>query len=257
MRFPTLTIESGGRRAKGRAFSVHLLAHLVAERGPNQERRPSWIALFGSEPETRAVVANLRAGKNARADGDTFQIPKRLPLRWTPQSVPGGIVTVAYLPALFHLEPAGPPSDSVQFVFAPPLWWIEALAAELRSEFGDDAPDAARAALFAAYLDRRSPLPLLHHLRFHLALFRALTDDDGPLSPPTPEAHQSFRAIGLDAPLRVSLSQSDLSEVVICETHRFQQEELRRGQTRIPAGGRILPFPAAPATQLRLDFAVA
>lgn len=257
MKFPTLSIDSGGRRAKGRAFSVHLLAHLAAELGPNRERRPSWIALFGSESETRAVLANLRAGKYARADGDVFQIPKRWPLRWTFQAVPGGIVTVAYLPELFHLEPATPPSESIDFVFVPPLWWIEAQAESLRAEFGDDAPEAARAALFAAFLDRRSPLPLLHHLRFHLSLYRALTHEDGPLCPPTPETRESFRAIGLDTPLRVSLSQSTLSEIVISETTSFQQEELRRGKTRVPADCRILPFPAAPATQLRLDFAVA
>ncbi|HXU46618.1 MAG TPA: hypothetical protein VN783_13915 [Thermoanaerobaculia bacterium] len=262
MDFPKITIAPGAaslRRRKGREFSVYLLAYTVAERGPSREIRPGWIGLFGSEAETRAVVSNLRAGRVAGAGGETFSLPQRWPLRWTSQPVPGGLVTVAYLPSLFHLEPTGPPlGSSVRFDFAPPLWWIEAQADGLRADFGDDAPDAARAALFAAFLDRRSPLPLLADLRFQLALFRALRDVDELLLDlsDVPTAAR-FRQIGLDPPLTVSLEQTQLAEIVIRETTRFHREELRHGQARIAADRRILPFPDPSPRQLRLDFAVA
>jgi hypothetical protein len=48
--------------------------------------------------------------------------------------VPGGVVTVAYLPELFHLEPARPDEDPVRFVLAPDERWLEAQTALWRKE---------------------------------------------------------------------------------------------------------------------------
>ena len=58
---------------------------------------------------------------------------------------------VATFYTMFHLEPVGPLPQEVRFVFAPPSWWIEEQAEALAAEFGEDAPDVARAALFCAY----------------------------------------------------------------------------------------------------------
>jgi hypothetical protein len=184
--------------------------------------------------------------------------------RWaSPQRVPGGVVTIAYLPELFHLEPVAVGGGPVRFIFAPPSWWIEEQAALLAPEFGEEAPDAARAALFAAYLDRRTPLPIVHDLRFHLQLFRAAREASW-IEPfaDRPSASDELVAsgietLGLDSPLACDVDPETLSAFLIEQTALFHKEQTRHAQTRLPAGGRILPFPASPATQLRLDFALA
>ena len=178
----TVTLEAPpGKRgsAKTRIFSVHLLGFLTADSlwtsgGDGSVQRPIWLAFFGSESETRPFTANLRAGRRARAGGDLLELPVGAH-RWVPpQKVPTGVISVAYLPELFDLEPgSGPLADPVRFVFAPPRWWVDKEAADLASEFGEDAPEAARAALFCAFLDRRCPIPLVHDLHFHLQVYRA------------------------------------------------------------------------------------
>jgi len=186
MEFPAFKIEREGKKdpaRKTRVFETRLLGYLAADSLWEAPRagdllRPVWLAYLGTERETHPFTANLRGGARARAAGDTFQIPKRAPYRWSTQKVPGGLVTVAYLPELFHLEPALPFADDVRFILAPPRWWVDEQAAQLAPEFGEDAPDVARAALFCAFLDRRTALPLVHDLRFHLQLYRAALATD-------------------------------------------------------------------------------
>jgi hypothetical protein len=154
-----------------------------------------------------------------------------------------------------------PAAEEVRFVFAPPAWWVADQAEALEPEFGEDALEAARAALFCAYLDRRTPLPLVHDLRFHRQLYRAALAADW-----THEASEWSEAVlrgrgaeacGLTAPVAVSVGSDELSEFLIEQTSLYHQEEVRRGKTRIAAGRRLLPYPGTAAAQLRLDFAVA
>jgi hypothetical protein len=226
-------------------------------------RRPVWIAYAGTELESQPFTANLRDGRKAGSGNDVLEIPKRSGHRFSVQKVPGGLITAAYLPELFDLEPAKTHAGSVRFLFAPPRWWISAQAATLASDFGDQAHDAARAALFCAFLDRRTPLPLVHDLRFHLQLYRAFLTQ--------PWMHRlvpsrlggevlvgrGAEGVGLDAPLAVSIAEPTLTAFLIQQTSLYHQEEIRRGKTRIPAGGRLLPYPAEASGQLRLDFALA
>jgi hypothetical protein len=270
MAFPALTIEASSpdSSTKTRTFSVHLLGYLAADSlwepgGNASTERPVWVAYFGTERESHPFTANFRVGRKARTQNDyVFDLPRRAPHRWSAQKVPGGVVTVAYIPALFHLEPSGPLGDDVRFVFAPPRWWVDEQAGEL-AELGEDARDTARAALFCAYLDRRTPLPLVHDLRFHLQVYRAALASGwvhrlaGGRREGVVLAGRGAEAAGLDAPLACRVGQTTLAEFLVEQTSLYHQEEIRRGTTRFATGGRLLPYPPEAPAQLCLDFAVA
>ncbi len=269
--FPTLALERQEGRGKGRktrSFAVRLLGYLTADRlwdapaaGPAVH--PVWIAYFGTDGESGPFTANFRVGREARTRNERFRIPKKAAHRWTAAKVPGGVVTVGYLPELFHLEPPGPFVDrEVRFVLAPARGWLAEQAEALAAELGEDAPDAARAALFAAYLDRRTPLPLLRDLRFHLRLYRAALEQPWVLRPGESRTYAPLyaagvEAAGLDHPLAVSASQEALAEFLVEQTTLYHREEARHGTTRFAADRRLLPCPATAPVQLRLDLAVA
>jgi hypothetical protein len=263
-----LAVGRKKKGAKSRAFSVQLLGYLLADSLWESKRtggalQPVWVAYLGTDQECRAFTANFRAGRAADAGSDRFQLPKKAPHRWVVQRVPDASITVGYLPELFHLDPAGPVGEQVAFVFAPPRAWIDEQAALLEADFGDEAPEVARAALFAAYLDRRTRLPLVHDLRFHLQLFRAALEADW-LSEPAASAYSGgvlvadgAAACGLDRPIACSVAQDELAEFLVVQTSHFHREEIRRGKTRIASDRRVLPYPDGAASQIRLDFAVA
>jgi hypothetical protein len=267
MGLPSLTIEttpSRRRSFKSRTFSVQLLGFFTADSlwdppGDGSAERPVWIAYFGSDSESQPFTANLRGGRRARAAGDVVELPKRGRHRWVTQKVPNGLVTVAYLPELFHLEPRDPFPDEARFVFAPPSWWIEEQAVLLAEEFGEDARDTARAALFCAYLDRRTLLPLIHDLRFHLQVYRAALEEAWihPLSDSRVEVLRgpAAEAFGLDAPLACRVGQPTLSAFLIAQTSLYQ--EALHGATRIQAVGRLLPYPGPALARYLFDSEVA
>ena len=255
---------------KSRTFSTRLLGYLTANAFWETPRsgdalRPVWIAYLGTDREAHPFTANLRGGAKAKAGAQTFQLPRRAPYRWQVQRVPQGAITVAYLPELFHLEPASPCAENARFILAPPRRWIESQATDLARDFGDDAPDAARAALFCAFLDRRTALPLVHDLRFHLRLYRAALETEWVYHAPPDRRPGEPRildgrghdACGLDAPLAVSVDASTLAQFLIEQTSLYHQEELRHGPTRIAADRRLFPFPDLASRELRLDAAVA
>lgn len=271
MTFPALKLQRKGREAgkvKTRVFSVRLLGHLAANRlwepgGSAKAVRPVWIAYLGTDQESRAFTANFRAGRLAEADGDRFQAPKRSPHRWVTQRVPGGVVTVAYLPQLFHLEPPAPCCQDVRFVFSPPRWWLERQAERLEPEYGAEAWEAARAALFAAFLDRRTALPVIRDLAFHLRLYRAAREAEWVHEPESSRyAHGlltggRWAACGLDEPLACRVDAATFAEFLTHQTHLYHREEMRHGTTRRAADRRILPYSEAAPAQLCFDFAVA
>jgi len=173
--------------------------------------------------------------------------------------VPGGLVTVAYLPELFHLEPALPFAEDVRFVLAPPHWWIDEQAAQLAPELGEDAADVARAALFCAFLDRRTPLRLVHDLRFHLQLYRAalatgwIHRAGGFRYQGTVLHGRGAEACGLDAPLACHVGQEALTGFLIEQTSLWHREELRRGKAEREPGPRRPPTTEV-VRQSRLGF---
>jgi hypothetical protein len=262
MLYPQLTIEppAGRGTGKGRVFRARLLGYLTAdglwEYGATGggALRPVWLAVFGTVGEAKPFVANLRAGRAARIErGGALQVPKSGGHRWVCQAVPGGVVTVAYLAELFHLEPPVPFTEDVRFVMAPARRWVESEAEALADEFGADARDAARAALFAAYLDRRTPLPLLRDLRFHLQLFRAALEESWARVPEDEVGGAVFGlgASQLDAPVVCSMDLATLGEFVTAQTaafHRLQGAHFRRGTHPVGDLQR-----AVQPLQLRLD----
>lgn len=260
MAVSTLTLKRSagkGRAKKARTFSVRLMGYLQANflwsSGLGDEIRPAWIAYLGTESESQAFTSNFRAGRKAETQRNTFKIPKSAPHRWTTQQVPGGVITTAYLPELFHLEPAFPAPERVKFVFAPPRWWIDRQERSLRATYGEEAREAARAALFAAYLDRRTPLPVPGALDFHLQLYHAAQETDW-VRKPEANSHLSlhFNAVGaktcgFDETLAVSAPQKTISEFLIDQTSSFTPKESPHGTDRLPPDRRLLPHAPSPA----------
>lgn len=270
MTIPILRIarQDGRVEAKSRSFSARLLGYLTAdsmwEGGcSSSPRRPVWLSYFGTDQEVRAVTANLRGGRTAEAGSLVFEVPRRAGYRWVSQPVAGGVVMTAYLPALFDLEPVTPFVEDVRFVLAPPRWWLDEQAAALASDFGPDARDAARAALFTAYLDRRTDLPLLADLRFQLRLYRAALGEEWVRRPsassydPQGFTFQDATSGGIEEPLAVAPALPALTDFLTRETTRFFEEERRHGTTDRTRGGRLLPGAEAAAVQDCFDFAVA
>jgi hypothetical protein len=260
MTVSTLTLKRStgkGRAKKTRTFSVRLMGYLQAnflwDRGVGDEVRPTWIAYLGTESESQAFTSNFRGGHKAETTRKTFKLPKTAPHRWTTQKVPGGLITTAYLPELFHLEPAFPAPERVRFVLAPPRWWIDRQVKRLESDHGAQARELARAALFAAYLDRRTPLPVLGELAFHLQLFRAAREADWVYEPEEGSlASAPFQAVGaqtcgLDEPLAVSAPQKTISEFLIDQTSSFTPKESPHGTDRLAPERRLLPHAPSPA----------
>ncbi len=234
MLYPQLTIEPPAGRVtlKSRTFQARLLGYLTADRlwefgtTGGSTQRPVWLAVFGTVGEAKPFVANLRAGRAARIErGGGLQIPKSSGHRWVNQAVSGGVVTVAYLAELFHLEPPVPFTEDVRFVMAPARRWVDREADTLGAEFGADARDTARAALFAAYLDRRTPLPLLRDLRFHLQLFHAALEEPWAVETgePTAGATRGIGTCGLDASVVCSVDQAALGEFLTAQTAAFHR----------------------------------
>ena len=274
--FDRLTIETAPRKSKSRSFSVQLASFLIADRlwDPptlNAARKPVWMTLIGSQAETTAFVTNFRGGAKARGGRYTvYQLPKRSEHRWSQETLQLGefpaVVTTAYLPDLFELEPRSPVAldGQVQFVFAPPKHWVLDQARQLVSDYQDDALEAAEGALFAAFLDRRTPIPLVGDLRFRLRLYRAAREQDWLVEPePSERVHctwafgKRFATIGIRSPLVCSVGQQRLTEFLAEQTALYRQEDLPHGTHREPQDSGLLPFPHAPAPQLCFDFAVA
>ena len=128
-----------------RGFSVQLLGFLTADLSGSLGRngsalRPVWIAYAGTERESSPFTANLRAGRKAGTTSDALEIPSARPHRWSFQKVPGGVVTVAYIPSLFHLEPVTHGGESRSASCSRrPAGGIAEQAGALAPDFGDEA----------------------------------------------------------------------------------------------------------------------
>ncbi len=276
MDFPTLTItherKSKGRIVKSRRFCATLLTYLTADRlwglgHAGQALRPVWVTYAASHEMGRAFTANLRGGRKAKIgrgrSREVLELPRSATHRWlSERSDCGATVTTAYLTELFELDP-GAQRGRIAFVFMPPGGWLERQAEALGAEFGDGATDVARAALFAAFLDRRSPLPLVHDLRFQLQLYRAaleatwtqgsrtLRHGEGDLWAASPAA------CGLDAPCLVDVSHPDFETFLKAQTARYFRKEIVHGTHSLRPDRRLLPYPQSAPRQLRLDLEVA
>ena len=262
-------VRRGAAAAKGREFGATALAHVEAdslwELGSGKTRRPVWLSYAATRSAALAFSANLRGGARAAPASsagrveDCFEIPKSSGHRWATQDINGVTVTTAFLPSLFAVEPPLPPCD-VSFIFMPPHWWVSSQAEKLRAIFGSQAEDVARAALFAAYLDRRTRLPILQDLTFQSRLLEAAKKEDWVHRPGVTRWDRSVlyqegvEELGLDLPLACRVSHAELEAFLAREVRRYYDEEvIPRGATRVDQGGRVLPGAVRPAEQLQLE----
>lgn len=248
-----VTLQKGThqRSRKTRRFSAYLLGAVTADHlwdlggGGGDVHRPVWIALATSVGETKPVISNLRAGRPAKSGNwDRFEVPRSSAHRWITHDVPAGQVTVAYLPELFHLQLPEPFTDDLRFILAPNRSWIEQQAALLASDFGTAAEDAARGALFAAYLDRRTSLPLLRDLRFHLQVYRAALGEPWTSRPLAMSSTLpcDLDACHLDTPLTCAVDAQTLVAFLTAQTQEFYRRHSPAPSPPPKIGQLALPF---------------
>lgn len=181
----TISIEPK-KGKKGRTFSAYLLNYLTAdtawECGSSDPRRPVYLAFTASDREAHAFTANLRTGRRAvvrnvygHEQGKIEFLRSSAHRFVTARSRrSGGAIVTVYLPSLFELDP-GLIDPTIRFLFAPASWWVdrELSSPALRSFPQEEARELVVAASFAAYLDRRTSLPIINDPRFHRQLWRA------------------------------------------------------------------------------------
>lgn len=216
------------------------------------EIRPALVAYCGTHEEARAFTANFRNGRPATLDDSykTLKLPKSSGHRWIHQRFDQHTtITIAYRAELFDLDPGASATGEIKFVFMPPDWWVNQQGQKLSEEFGTDAFQAAEAALFAAYLDRRTPYPLLNDLRFSLRLYRAALEE-----PWFRQANASLSGLSVRSPRICKLSASTLETFLSDISRTYFEEDLDHGTPSIGTDSWILPFPQAPVEQLCLDF---
>ncbi len=257
------TSKRRSRKPAGRCFSAQLLGNLLYR---NSDRTspaaPAWIAFLASDAELRPFVANVQAGKEFQGGSrDTFALPKASGYRWLWQKLPTATAAVAYRPDLFHLDPTGPLPSLVNFILAPDATWLDQQARDLLPHLPDpsiDPRDAARAALLAAFLDRRSPVPILRDLRFHLRLYHAALEN-GSLRPAsgdryTPLTGCNTDALRLDDPAGFSSTAEELQELLVTETQaHFREHPMPRRSLPPPPPPPLRPLGFVPQ-QLGLNF---
>ncbi len=272
------------RPAKTRDFSARCLGFMAGTETLAGHVVPLWIALCETRLALEPFVANLRSGWTAKSGRFNYVFPKSAGFRWSTHEITRGAnahigsappvaITIAYRPAFFDLEPrqdldatslsTSSSTSTIQFVLAPPTAWVDREALALAPLLGTDAPaakEAARAAHFAAYLDRRTPLPLLADLRFHLALFRAAKAQNLISScefGPSALWGQGLDICGIADPLRFRSTPEDLAQLITEETESFAKRERLHGSPRIPRSRGLFPDTLSTPIQHCFDFAVA
>ena len=265
----TLTIAPK-KGAKGRTFRAFLLSYLTANSlwdcgSTDKAKRPVYLAFAATDQEARAFTANLRTGRRAVVgnayghDEGAIEVLKTSGHRFVFQRRGGATIVTAFLPELFELDP-GLLGERVSFIWAPPTWWVERqVAASALAPF----PEAERRELvlagsFAAFLDRRTPLPILSDPAFHRRLYHAAQEQlwfvrpsGYRLNPGRLFAYPDELA-GLELAALVDVDHATFEDFLRRETTTYFENEVPHGTHRIASRCRLLPDPVAPARQLSL-----
>ena len=265
----TLSIEPAKGR-KGRTFRAHLFNYLTANSlwdcGANgKAHRPVYLAYAATDQEARAFTANLRTGRraivrNAYGGGDgTIEILKSSGHRFVFERRNGTTIVTAFLPELFELDP-GLLGEEVSFVWAPPTWWVdrEVRAPALEPFPADERRELVLAGHFAAFLDRRTPLPILSDPAFHRQLYRAARNESWfiepagyPLNPGRLFIYPD-ELVGLELAALIDVDHAAFEDFLRRETTTYYENEVPHGTHRIASCRRLLPDPATVGTQLSL-----
>lgn len=171
MRDYTIQPEAG---KKGRAFSAKLTASVVADSlwsaGGGETMRPIWAQFIGTDAELRPFAMNLKLGRKAEPSTgrssacDRVEFLKSAGFQMAWQREQEGSILTVYHPELFRLDPGMVDPKGATFAMLVPRWWLTAQSVDA---------DTARAALFAAYLDRRTRCPLVADVAFYRQMFTA------------------------------------------------------------------------------------
>ncbi len=245
---PLILRTVSGKKGKGREFDVHLHCMMAVEPHPAADDtfKPCWLSFCGTPAECSPVAANLKLGCKAVVMENSctvarLNIGKTDSWRTDVQDLPGeGLsvggqsVTLA-APDLFDLNATGARGDRSRFVFLAPSWWTQREAADVGSR------EAAVASLFAAYLDRRSDLPILTDPAFHLRLWRAaqaetwLREPSSSVYFPGPFFLYPARPEGFEAVRFVDASADQLREFLSEQTREHRLESRSADRLQIAA----------------------
>lgn len=183
----------------------------------------AFLTAAASPSALQPFLANARSRQPLRLTGD----PESPDLRWDGEATytvsrheAGPDLHLAALAhPLTHLEP--PPQREalrhIRFLALAPQSALDSAAerfAEHPERFeGDDPREAATATLFAAYLSRRTPLPVLGDPRFHQRLYRHARDHEWALGTDA-EAVEKVGLEHLAEPIFVSITASAFAEIL-------------------------------------------
>ncbi len=240
----TLAIESG-KGKKSRRFEVALFSLMTADRywsgSSRTAYRPIYLCYAGTDQAVRAFHANLRTGRQAavrsKHGGDApklLEITSAAGLKWAVSKLKTGVtVMTGYLPELCELEVASLP-ERITFLFAPPEWWVEA---QLAHPAIAALPEKIRretvlGGYFCAFLDKRTPHPIVPDPLFHRRLYlagRSCGWFNAPSGSPSgpggfwkyPEEGED----GLAASFMVDVAHPDFDAVLAAETTKYFREE--------------------------------
>ncbi len=191
------TIETDEGK-KARSFTATCLGIITANglfpESGGKTIRPVWAVFAGSETSLKPFIANLRTGRKAsnrmgrQSDSDRLEFIKSSQFHVHWQKEPSGTLVTIHHPELFKLDPGMTDPEQVRFVLVVPEDW--ASAQEGLDPFAVDyvlglqefpcwecpltKNELTRllptAYLFAAYLDRRTHMPLITDGRFYLQI---------------------------------------------------------------------------------------
>lgn len=173
------------KEGKGRSFRATLVSYVEVRSllpAGNDAARPVHMTLAGSDNELRPFVANLRTGKKAVTGykgREKYEVLKSAGFQCAWQrSVLGSVVTL-FAPDLFCLDPGMVDPKGVSFVMLPAREWLKPLDVHVPACVPDEQRDDVRsmAALFIAYLDRRTRCPLVPDPRFYVQVLACALDE--------------------------------------------------------------------------------
>ena len=214
MLFPLMIDEDSKKKrkdGKGRRFTAQLLSYLIDE-ALAPANCPVFMAVAAPFTTLNAWLANYRSGARAATPRSmTFRQAREVSMRCRQERRPEGAVALLWSTA-FELEPdpLHAMTGRIEFVAMPRLDW---LTAQARHRDGNE--HATRAALFCAYLARRTDLPIAADSSFQVQLYEAAFDESWTSEP------RLQGDIGYASPVTCSVDAKTFEEFLIAQTEAF------------------------------------
>lgn len=217
----TIEVPHTIKKNKTRRFSASLLGYITADllweggKAKTDDHRPVYLAVAGPPTTLNPFLANLKSGRKAILDIDSYgrgkekiHCLKSTSYETTMTAIGSDAVATMLLPEVFAVEPGMIDPDVCQFLSVPPQWWVDEQLAALtqdREMVSSILSHAAALGLmsdgqqrpipiprpqtdeeilslvplathFALCLDRRTRLPIIIDPRFFLQLYVSALD---------------------------------------------------------------------------------